>query len=252
MRPELYIWYFVLLLCSHPMDSFITLIVDLLLLPYYLSMEGICECSSYLVMLDWFGYLYLSFIQWFVDLVNLSKLTGHMLVVRERIHQVGSDLNIKNLCFEQTVTLEELWWRYYITLFLWICRPLQHIRWRPQSWGYRCYTFRMLFCLWKLFVSFILLWFLSKSAIHFLHLELKQCSFFSKWTKFVCATLCSNCALHVKQFCWLLMTWHGSPTISLLMVLEMQGLCGIRRLGVQGDSGLFHFVVSRSIFVLKS
>lgn len=32
----------------------------------------------------------------------------------------------------------------------------------------------------------------------------------------------------------------------------MQGLCGIRRLGVRGDLDLFHFVVNRSNFVLKS
>jgi hypothetical protein len=36
------------------------------------------------------------------------------------------------------------------------------------------------------------------------------------------------------------------------MALEMQGLCGIRRLVVQGDLDLFHSVVSRSNFVVKS
>lgn len=38
---------------------------------------------------------------------SLSKSTGHMLVVRERIHQVGSELNIRFM-FEQTVILGEL------------------------------------------------------------------------------------------------------------------------------------------------
>ena len=149
---------------------------------------------------------------------------------------------IRYICFEQIILVNILY-----NMFLWICRPLQHICWRSQ---YRCYTFCMLFCLPKLFVSFILLWFLSKNSIHFIYLELEQSSFIQNLKKCVCASIyviMVHCILNnfVGDLAWL-------TNFIFLMVLEMQELCGIRRLGVQGDLDLFHSVASRSIFVLKS
>jgi len=76
------------------MDSFITLIADLLLLPYYLSMEGICKCCS--LRLKLISICIQNLIQCFADLASLSKLIGRMLVVSERTHQVGSDLSKMN------------------------------------------------------------------------------------------------------------------------------------------------------------
>jgi len=207
-------------------------------------MEGICKCSSSIIVLGWFGFT-LSSIQWFVDSGNLSKLTGHMPVVKERIHQVSSEIIIRYICFEQIILVNILY-----NMFLWICRSLQHICWWPQPWGYRCYTFRILFCLPKLFVSFILLWFLSKNSIHFIYLELEQSSFIQNLKKCVCASIyviMVHCILNnfVGDLAWL-------TNFIFLMVLEMQELCGIRRLVVQGDLDLFHSVANRSIFVLKS
>lgn len=78
--------------CSHPMDSFITLIGDQLPLLYCLLMEGTCMWTfsgSPWHLKQFFARVLISF-DLFAGLDSLSKSIGHMPVVRGKTHQVGS------------------------------------------------------------------------------------------------------------------------------------------------------------------
>lgn len=94
---------------------------------------------------------------WFLGLGSLSKLIGHMLVVRGRIHQVGGWCFF--LCANSKLktgfcnAMAWLAWALFYTVIM-MCRSLQHFCGWSQSWGYRCYIVCLLFCLSQLFVSF--------------------------------------------------------------------------------------------------
>lgn len=76
--------------CSHPLVLLTTMIADLLHLPYWLLMEGICKKISVCLYLPNLSFICLVYhcLRQISGLVSLSKLIGRMPVARGRTHQV--------------------------------------------------------------------------------------------------------------------------------------------------------------------